>query len=163
MYERVLVALDGSELAEQVLPYVEDLGRRLGSRLILLRVIEPPDALIRSTVPGPLVPGLAPHPIPPQTVRELTELAEAERREAIAYVERLAARLRGRGLDAGFEHPEGSAAETIVDRARGLGAGLIAMTTHGRSGFAHLFLGSVAEEVVRTAPCPVLLVRLVEH
>jgi nucleotide-binding universal stress UspA family protein len=53
----------------------------------------------------------------------------------------------------------GMPAEAIVECATNRGMDLIVMGTHGRSGFAHLLLGSVAEQIVRTAPCPVLTVR----
>jgi len=52
----------------------------------------------------------------------------------------------------------GLPAQTIVDYAGATGTGLIVMGTHGRTGLAHLLMGSVAEQVVRTAPCPVLTV-----
>jgi nucleotide-binding universal stress UspA family protein len=53
----------------------------------------------------------------------------------------------------------GNAAAVIIEVAQEQGCDLIVMGTHGRTGVAHLFLGSVAEKVVRTAPCPVLTIR----
>jgi universal stress protein A len=53
----------------------------------------------------------------------------------------------------------GAPAQMIVDTAKSVGADLIVMATHGRTGLAHLVMGSVAEKVVRTAACPVLTVR----
>jgi nucleotide-binding universal stress UspA family protein len=55
----------------------------------------------------------------------------------------------------------GTPAEAIIDFASATGTSLIVMGTHGRTGLAHLLMGSVAEQVVRTAPCPVLTVRQV--
>jgi hypothetical protein len=55
----------------------------------------------------------------------------------------------------------GTPAEAIIDYAGATGTSLIVMGTHGRTGLAHLLIGSVAEQVVRTAPCPVLTVRQV--
>ena len=55
------------------------------------------------------------------------------------------------------------AAEAIVEYAKEYNVDIIVMGTHGRGGFAHLLMGSVAERVVRTAPCPVLTVRHPEH
>jgi nucleotide-binding universal stress UspA family protein len=74
----------------------------------------------------------------------------------------LASRLKGQGLTVDFEEPEGDPADTVTRRAQELGADLIAMTTHGRTGLGRLLLGSVAESVIRKAPCPVLLVRVHE-
>jgi nucleotide-binding universal stress UspA family protein len=68
--------------------------------------------------------------------------------------------LRSSGLSVDTEQVDGAPAEVIVQRARDLGAGLIMMTTHGRSGLRRVLLGSVAEAVLHDAPCPVLLVKL---
>jgi nucleotide-binding universal stress UspA family protein len=57
---------------------------------------------------------------------------------------------------------EGSASGELLKQVRSSGAALLCMTTHGRSGLSRLLLGSVAEEIVRKAPCPVLLRRTVE-
>jgi len=84
--------------------------------------------------------------------------------EAIAQVEasahtameEAAARLRAHGLEVETKILEGYPPEAIVDQARGLGADLIAMGTHGRSGVKRLILGSTAERVLPVAPCPVL-------
>ena len=93
----------------------------------------------------------------------LNAMIEAEQVDASAYVESVAGRLRGAGVQVRCETPEGPAATAILDRANGIGADLIAMTTHGRSGLANLVFGSVAEEVLHRAPCPVLLVRVRER
>jgi nucleotide-binding universal stress UspA family protein len=89
-----------------------------------------------------------------------TPIIEAERQEAAAYLAALAQGLRGRGRDVEHVQPEGLVAEVIVAHADHTGAGLIAMTTHGRGGLGRLVLGSVADEVLRSACCPVLLVRV---
>jgi nucleotide-binding universal stress UspA family protein len=84
---------------------------------------------------------------------------EAERREADSYLRAIADRLRGAGVSVAYEQYMGSAAEVITDRARERGADLIAMTTHGRGGLGRLVFGSVADAVLRSAPCPIFLVR----
>jgi nucleotide-binding universal stress UspA family protein len=71
--------------------------------------------------------------------------------------------MRERGVTAAYEHHEGGAAEVILDCARKLQSDLIGLTTHGRGGLAKLVWGSVAEEVLHHAPCPVLLVRVHEE
>jgi nucleotide-binding universal stress UspA family protein len=150
MYRRVLVALDGSEFAERILPYVEALAQRFESTLVLLRAVTPPGAIIAGTAAGAApVAGPVVDPMP---------LIEAERREAAEYLDALARRLRDEGVAAEYEIPEGGPAETITRRAGELRADLVAMTTHGRGGLGRLVLGSVADEVLRHAPCPVLLV-----
>jgi nucleotide-binding universal stress UspA family protein len=152
MFTQILVLLDGSAFAERALPYVEELARRFGSTVLLLRATTPAEMLV--TPPG-VAPTVAPvvDPLP---------IMEAERREADAYLRAIADRLRGAGLSVAYEQHVGHAAEVIIDRARDHGADLIAMTTHGRGGLGRLIFGSVADAVLRSAPCPVFLVRVRE-
>jgi nucleotide-binding universal stress UspA family protein len=152
MYARIVVALDGSPLAEQVLPHVEALATRFDSTVTLLRTTTAPGTIIaETTAPTTSVAGPVVDPTP---------IVEAERREATAYLVSLADRLREQGLTIESEVSEGSAARVIVERAQALRADLIAMTTHGRGGLGRLVFGSVADAVLRSAACPILLVRL---
>jgi nucleotide-binding universal stress UspA family protein len=89
-----------------------------------------------------------------------TPILEAEREEAVSYLASVAARLKQHNLNVSTEHFDGPPAEEIVERARALGISLILMTTHGRSGLGRMVFGSVADSVLRHAPCPVLLVRV---
>ncbi len=157
MYERILMALDGSAAAEAVLPYVQALAARFGSTVLVLQVASPVEQHIVGSPPGA---GSTAGTL--GGARDPAPLAAAERRQLAAYLRRLTTRLRRRGLDVHSEQLEGLAAECIVQRAREWPADLIAMTTHGRGGRERLVLGSVAEAVLRQAPCPVLLVRVTE-
>ena len=151
MYQRILAALDGSDLAERVLPYVESLAIPFGSTVVLLRTVASPGAIIAGSgagagpVAGPIV--------------DATPIVEAEREEAASYLRTVAQRLRDAGVETELDLPEGRPARAIVERAAELNIDLIAMTTHGRGGLGRLVLGSVADEVLRHAPCPVLLIR----
>ena len=151
MYTHILVSLDGSEIAEQVLPHVEALAEKFGSRIILLRAIMPPALPLMETPMG--------LPVTPYTTEVYVEAAEDERRAASDYLKGVGDRLRKRGFQVEEVVIDGPAAGEIIEQAGALGTNLIAMTTHGRGGLERLLLGSVAEEVVRKAPCPVLLVR----
>ena len=149
MYKRIVVALDGSAAAEQILPHVEVLAERFGSTLVLLRATpraEP--GLVGEAV---LMSGGA---------LDRAAIMDAPRREAADYLAGLADRLRGRGLAIDTAQPEGEPAHVIVQHLRQEGADLLAMTTHGRGGLGRVVFGSVAESVLRQAPCPVLLVRI---
>jgi nucleotide-binding universal stress UspA family protein len=152
MYDRILVPLDGSEIAERVLPYVEALAAPFNSTVILLEATTPPEAIVAAATPGnePMGASLA----------DPTPIVEAEREEADEYLARVAGRLRERVPRVEYERPEGHPPDVIARRAGELGVDLIAMTTHGRGGLGRLVFGSVADEVLRTAPCPILLVRL---
>ena len=151
MYKHILVPLDGSQFAETVLPHAEVLAKAFTSGMTLVRVI-PSEATIVAETMG-LEPALTIDPTP---------LIEAERNEAENYLAAMANRLNSQGLSVQYRHPEGPPAATIVDLAGQLGVDLIAMTTHGRGGLKRILLGSVADAVVRHAPCPVLLVRVHE-
>jgi nucleotide-binding universal stress UspA family protein len=162
MYEHILVALDGSKLAEHVLPHVEALAEKFGSSITLLRATLSAEEVVAAApmgVPfGDLavagrVPGI-------DTTDAYETILDAERTETESYLNAVVERLRGKGLNVTGEHAEGKAADVILERAGALGADLIAMTTHGRSGLARVFLGSVADDVVRRSNCPVLLVRV---
>ena len=152
MYDRILVALDGSDVAEAVLPYVEALGERFGSTLIFLRATTAPSPeLAVSTVrTAPLR----------SAIGDYAKALEAERQEAASYLEALVDRLGSKGFPVRSERLEGHPADVLAQRARELEVDLIAMTTQGRGGLRRVVFGSVADAVLRGAPCPVLLVRV---
>ena len=156
MYAHVLVALDGSALAEQILPHVEALGKAFRTKLTLLRATEPPGRVVTETA------GTLPLGVPTSPVLDVTPLMEEQRREAAAYLKSIADRLRAQGLTVEHAQPEGLPADVLLQHARDGGADPIAMTTHGRGGLGRLAFGSVADAVLRQAPCPVLLVRVQE-
>jgi nucleotide-binding universal stress UspA family protein len=136
--QRLLVPLDGSRLAECVLPIVISLAQHLRSRLTLLHVME---RAAPTTVHGE---------------RHLTGVAEAE-----AYLAAVASRCPpGISVDR-HVHPnkEGDVARSIIDHAADLGADLIILSTHGRGGARRVLFGSVAQLVLRGGTRPVLLNR----
>jgi nucleotide-binding universal stress UspA family protein/CBS domain-containing protein len=153
-YERILVALDGSGLAERVFTSIEPLAQQFGSRVILLRVVTPAHAPIMAEGAQGTTSADRPANGADPTA------GDTAHREATRYLTTLQQRLVAQGLTVESECPEGPASEMILRRARQLGADLIALTTHGRTGVDRLLLGSVAEDVVRRAPCPVHLVRV---
>jgi nucleotide-binding universal stress UspA family protein len=156
MYDPLLVALDGSDAAEQVLSHAEALAGAFGSRITLLRAISSAAMLLtQSTGGGPGLGEVAPAMDP-------TPILEAEQAAAAEYLRHVAERLQSQGLSVNTETPQGEAESVIVERARELGAALIVMTTHGRGGLGRVVFGSVADSVLRHAPCPVLLVRIQE-
>lgn len=154
MYEHLLVALDGSPTAERVLEHTEALASAFGSTVTLFRATVAAETLIAETAGTGQTAGEIGSMIDP------TPILEAEVEDAVSYLDRVAARLRQHNLTVTTEHYEGPPADEIVERARSLGVSLILMTTHGRSGLARAVFGSVADAVLRHAPCPVLLVRV---
>jgi len=137
--EKILVPLDGSNCAENVLPLVEKLARELKIGISLLRVA------LAHTFPG----------IDP------TEAQVKVVREAEEYLEKIADELKTKGFKVDTHVRYGNDAEEILDHANQNGIDMIAMTTHGRSGVKRFLLGSVAEKVIRYSTKPVILVRCI--
>ena len=146
MYERVLVPLDGSRLAEGILPSILQIASPLDLEVVLVYVVCP----------------LAPQAI--EGTRHFTvDDVAARLKEAREYLAPVAANLREGGVRVTTDVRHGEPVAEIVAAARETEAGLVAMTTHGRSGFGRLLFGSVAEAVLRRAQTPVLMMRLTER
>ena len=157
MYDRLIVALDGSATAERVLEHVRAIATAFDSTVTLLRVTVSAETLLAETAGPENVGDVTP-------IIDPTPIVKADRESAAEYLDGIAAQLRQAGLsNVNVEEPEGPPAQAIVTRASELGASLILMTTHGRSGINRMVFGSVADSVLRHASCPVLLVRVTEH
>ena len=136
------VPLDFSEYADQALKYAMNLAGKLDARLTLLHVIQP--------VPiGGMDMGVT---LPYTYLQDL----EAEIRQSM---EGCLARVTAAGLEGDIVVAHGVPFHEILETAKTRKVDLIVMGTHGRTGLQHILLGSVAEKVVRLAPCPVLVVR----
>jgi nucleotide-binding universal stress UspA family protein len=147
MFRTILVPLDGSKRAERILPYVEDLAYARDSRVIFLRVVEPTPVI---TSLYSLMPYYSP------------EMAESAFNEAKAYVAELTGNFRAKGLDASLLVEMGPVVHTILEVAEREKADLIAMASHGRTGLARAFYGSVAAGILHQADRPLLLIRACE-
>ena len=154
MYDRILVPLDGSPLAEAALTHGEVLAASLGSQIHLLQVVH-----LLSQLVGLAGPSDAGATIPPVNMEVLMETTEREAALAEAYLARIGEGLKAKGLTVSWEVRRGSAAEEIVQCTQDQGIGLIALSTRGRSGLGRLLFGSVAQRVVRDVGVPVLLIR----
>src|SRR5215470_3917213 len=142
VYRRALVPLDGSTVAEAIVPFILEIAGPLDMEVALLRVIVP--------TPPMLVEGA--EPVVAGDVEKL-------RAHADEYLARAAADLRARGVRTTTQVRFGSAVAEILAGARDAQADLIAMTTHGRGGLGRLLFGSVAEAVLRQSEIPVFLMR----
>ncbi len=142
MYQRILVPLDGSPVAEQVLPLLKMLVVRFQSSLILFQAIEPISQ--RATVEGAAL-----HP---------DDHAEQLRKQALEYLEAIKPRFPS-GITVQHEIRTGLPARAILEFAESTRIDLIAMATHGRTGLQRWVYGSVADKVLSGARLPILLVR----
>ncbi|HBH02395.1 MAG TPA: universal stress protein [Candidatus Rokubacteria bacterium] len=139
------VPLDGSMVAEGIIPFMLEIAGPLDMEIVLLRVLVP---------------------VPPTVIEgsRHIEVEDVERRraEAEAYLAPIAAELRTKGVRIRTMVRRGEPAAEIIAGAREAGSDLIAMTTHGRSGLGRLLFGSIAEAVLRHSDIPVFLMRQTE-
>lgn len=145
MYTRVIVPLDGSDLAEQALAQASELAQTLNIPIHVVRVV---DTYSAQAIPAT---GMA------LDYSMLAELSEEEMEDAKVYVADAVKKLKDQGLTASGDVLHGPIAQQIVSSARP--EDVIVMSSHGRTGIKRWFLGSVAEEVMRRADAPVLLHR----
>jgi nucleotide-binding universal stress UspA family protein len=136
------VPLDGSPVAESIIPFVADIAGPLDMEVVLLRVVTPLVVQAGAPVPG-----------------AIAEELEARTAEARDHVTGIAADLSGRGIRVHIRVRTGAAVQEIVAATRESAADLIVMATHGRSGLSRLVFGSVAEGVLRLAEVPVVVMR----
>ncbi len=135
MYRSVLVPLDGSELAENILSELEHVAIASSTRMVLIRVC----------------------PVHAVAERYASEARSQIVQSAESYLENMKALLNSKGYTVEVHVCYGDPAFEILDLADRADVSLIAMSTHGRSGFGRWLLGSVAEKVVRHSNKPVLL------
>ena len=148
MFEKILVCLDGSKLAEQVLPYAAEEAIRFRSKLVLLQVT----AIHPLTVVASGASAIG--------AQAAIQQMEREQKETKVYLEALTQSLREKGINADYATLQGSQiGQTIVDYANENKVDLIAIATHGRSGLKRLVFGSVAEFVLRETRLPILVIR----
>jgi nucleotide-binding universal stress UspA family protein len=136
--QHVLVPIDFSATADRALTYAIALAQQLQARLTLLHVLD-----------------LTPVTMEDMTATYLDDLET----DAQHLLQASRERVQRAGLQGESLLVQGTPTQTIIDTAGEQGVDLIIMGTHGRTGLAHVFLGSVAEHVVRQGPCPVLVVR----
>ena len=147
MYKKILVPLDGSELAECVLPHVESIAHGCSVKeVVLIRVVE-------SFNPTSSGEGFI---LSEETVKNIDS---QNKTEAQNYLAKFASKLNYEGVNVHSELLGGKAAETISEYATNNEVDLIVIATHGRSGISRWVMGSVADRVLRSACVPVLMVR----
>jgi nucleotide-binding universal stress UspA family protein len=143
MIKTILVPLDGSERAEYALPLAARLARHTGGTLVLVRVVN-----------------IATNYWPVTTYPPIVQAAvDGELEEATTYLETVAASAELAGLEVTVTARHGVAAPVILAAMTDYQADLVVMCSHGRTGMAHVIMGSVAEKVARHASVPVLVVR----
>jgi nucleotide-binding universal stress UspA family protein len=141
--KRVLVPVDFSEHAQQALAYAKQIASAYKARLQLLHVVEEVIHPACYMATGPSILTIQP---------ELKDRAKLE-------MKKLLRETKGPETAADIHVIEGHAARDLINFAQSHGSDIIVIATHGRTGFEHMFMGSVTEKVVRRATCPVFTVR----
>jgi nucleotide-binding universal stress UspA family protein len=145
MYKKILVPLDGSELAEKVLPHVTALATAGETEVTLATVVQFTVGAVGAKIEA--------------MPEALAERRAALKAEAILYLQKVQRDLKSKGVTAHCVALEGDVASQIIAYAEQKGFDLIAMATHGRTGIDRFVMGSIAEKVVRGTTRPVLLIR----
>lgn len=148
IFQNILVPLDGSSFAEKVLEPLRPLAQVQQSNLIFLQAIPP--TILQFEEPLPM----AATAIDPVLAQQLEMLQAQKRKQAEAYLQRMAAPW-GQARTCLVEHAQPATA--ILEQAHALQVDLIALATHGRGGFSRMFLGSTADKVVRGSTLPVFV------
>lgn len=154
MLNRVLVPLDGSELAEKALHHARTIAAP-GAEIILLAAIDPPEYISYSMY--------GTQPLPPQAVAARTDvdypsLTREMTDQTEAYLEQVSGELREAGFNVRHIVEVGAPADVIIQIAESASADAIVMSTHGRSGLSRWILGSVTNKVLSATPCPVFVI-----
>ncbi len=154
MYKRILVPLDGSKVGEAALPQVEELV----SKLLPVVKVEVTLFQVVSSLVHYVVAGEATARVP-YTEQEV----EQTKKRSMDYLDKAGESLRSKKVSVKIKVAVGKAAEEIIKAADEINADLIAMSTHGRSGFSRWAFGSVTDKVLRGGNKPVLMVRAPEE
>jgi len=141
MYKKILVPLDGSPLGEAVLPHAQALAKSAGAEIVILRVPDLPAAELFTRTPA--------------LAKNIAQDSEIETEK---YLVGEAKKLGAKGVKISTLIREGPVSETILAAARETHADVIAMSTHSRTGLRRWLQGSVAEDVVKNSPIPVMLI-----
>lgn len=149
MLKKILVPLDGSKVAEAVLPYVEELvsglARGIKGEVTLFHVLSPTYYVVAGEAGAPV----------PYTEAEIAQI----KKKTVGYLDKAGEGLRSKGAIVECKVGVGKAAEEINKAAEEIGADLVAMSTHGRSGLSRWAFGSVTDRVLRGGNRPILMVR----
>ncbi len=143
-YRKILVPVDGSGWSQRAIPHAIDIARSNGSELILLHVFQPPASEYGDQL----------------TLASQDEQIDQVRAQMKQYLTGLAGELRGEDVPVSIQMLEGPGVASLIgDYIKSQNIDLVVMSTHGRTGLAKLFMGSIANEVMQNANVPVLLVR----
>jgi len=152
--DKILVPLDGSKQGEVVLPHIENIAPKLKARIYLLKVVEPlyHMQLVYDEVAYYGGTGMIKIPYTEEEMKPLKAAAEE-------YIESVSRKLTAEGIKTSYKVKVGSAGEEIIKAEEEMRVDMVAMSTHGHSGFGRWGHGSIADKVLHHGNTPLLLVR----
>jgi nucleotide-binding universal stress UspA family protein len=152
--DKILVTLDGSKQSESVLPYIENLASKLKTKISLLNIVEPPYHIYSYSEGMDYYGGggIVRVPYTEEEIKPLKLVAEK-------YVKSVSDKLMTEGIKTSYELRTGSAGEEIIKAEEEIHPDIVAMSTHGHSGFGRWEHGSIADKVLHHGKTPLLLVR----
>ncbi|MFC1951178.1 universal stress protein [Chloroflexota bacterium] len=149
MLNKLMVCLDGSALAEEIIPVVTDIAKCFAGTVVLFQAIDEPTTYVSPSLP-----------------RSGDDVSDVLRRKskddeyrALGYLEKMAKPLRDEGLDIECATLMDEASKAILQYASENSVKLIAIATHGHGGLKRMFFGSVADKVLRQSGVPVLVIK----
>lgn len=148
----ILVPLDGSPMAEAVLPYVESLAKALSLDVVLVTVVQYQHQYAYAGMTG------GGHTMYPELIEAQQEAQRADEHDAQRYLRQLADSLASNGINVQWEVLRGGTSRTLEGLAEQLSGNMIALASHGRSGLTRWVMGSVAEDLIRKTGDPVLVI-----
>ena len=156
LFNKLLVALDGSESSQRAAQAALELAEKLKTDLIVLHAITPPTSYYHSTIASPT--GMS---LPAPSQHEIDAYYAYARKAAMGIVGKTESKAKKQGIHVKTEIPEAgsSVVETIINHATKENVDLIIVGTRGLGGFKKMLLGSVSSGIVSHAHCPVLVVR----
>ena len=144
MYKTILVPLDGSKRAEAIVPHVEQLALKYGAKVVFLQVVQP-----HGTHSGA-------EALPAEVYQKAYE---QQRLEAQKYLDGMVGTFREKGIAAATHIVSGRIIDQILSAAEREHIDLVAIASHGRTGLARVFYGSIAAGILHRIDRPLLLVR----
>ena len=156
MYQKIVVPLDGSKLAECVLPHVEMVAKGCHTETVILVTVTERITASSSVTHLAQPPDMQPVLVP---VLKVPVIVGKKQKQGARYLKRIAKRLENNGVNVETEVLLGNPADEITSFTEQTGASLICMASHGRSGPSRWAYGSVADKVFRSSCVPILMVR----
>jgi nucleotide-binding universal stress UspA family protein len=153
-YENIVVALDGSKEAEAILPHVEAIARAFNSKVTFVCALP----AVEGTLAGDVA--ISGSAIGGGSAGSIYDTRDELGQDDASYLASTKAQWIARGFDAHCEEPQMRPAEAVVQIAKERNADLIAIATHARSGISRAMHGSITDQIVHTAPCAVLVLKL---